>query len=289
MKNQEAIFNRTGKGTMHVINGVQLYCEHNGYSGEPLVLVHGSWINHHTWDNVVPKLSESFQVLTYDRRGHSRSERPIAPGSIRQNVADLAALIENLELSPAHIVGNSYGASIALRLAEDRPDLFRSMIVNEPPLFSLLADGSIEHTAIFENVKGRMRAVAKLLELGDTEGGARQFVETIAFGPGMWEKLPSELKKTVLFNAPTFLDEMHDKEFFLIDLTRLQRFPHPVLLTSGEMSPPIFLPIVKKLYNVFPHAELTIFKGSGHEPEQTHPEDFVAAITKFITAIKTRP
>ncbi len=122
------------------VNGVQLYWELTGELGDLLVLVHGSWGDHHNWDAVVPGLSRSFRVLTYDRRGHSHSERPAGHGSVREDVADLAALIEHLQLGPAHIAGNSFGGSIVLRLAGERPDLFRSLIVHEPPLFGLLAD-----------------------------------------------------------------------------------------------------------------------------------------------------
>ncbi len=49
-------------------------------------------------------------------------------------------MIEELALTPARIAGNSFGASITLRLAAERPDLFRGAIAHEPPLFSLLAD-----------------------------------------------------------------------------------------------------------------------------------------------------
>jgi pimeloyl-ACP methyl ester carboxylesterase len=85
------------------VNSVGLYWERTGESGDPLVLVHGSWGNHHNWDVVVPGLSRSFRVLTYDRRGHSQSERPTRTGSVLEDVADLAALIEHLRLAPAHI------------------------------------------------------------------------------------------------------------------------------------------------------------------------------------------
>jgi pimeloyl-ACP methyl ester carboxylesterase len=71
------------------INGVKLFWERTCNSGEPLILVHGSWIDHHTWDPVVPYLSRSFQVFTYDRRGHSQSEWLPSPGSIREDVAGL--------------------------------------------------------------------------------------------------------------------------------------------------------------------------------------------------------
>jgi len=90
------------------VNGVQLFYELTGTGQIPVVLVHGSWGSHHTWDRVVPSLAESFQVLTYDRRGHSESERPAGQGSVREDVADLAALGEplsnrRLECNPAGV------------------------------------------------------------------------------------------------------------------------------------------------------------------------------------------
>jgi pimeloyl-ACP methyl ester carboxylesterase len=267
-----------------IVNGIQLYWELTGNAGEPLVLVHGSWVDHHNWDAVVPLLSQAFRVLTYDRRGHSQSERPASPGSIAEDVADLAALIEKLGLAPAHIVGSSMGGSIVLRLAGERPDLFRSLIVNEPPLMSLLAEVP-NGQAMLQTIKARIDAVVELLETGDLEGGVRQFVETVAFGPGVWEQIPLEIKNTVIFNAPTFLDEIRDPESLSIDLARLGRFPHPALLTHGEQSPHFFPAIVEKVANVLPQSERRIFLGAAHEPEDTHPEDYVATLTEFITRV----
>lgn len=63
-----------------VVNGVRLFYELQGTGAVPLVLVHGSWNSHHAWDLVVPRLAEVFRVLTYDRRGHSQSERPPRTG-----------------------------------------------------------------------------------------------------------------------------------------------------------------------------------------------------------------
>ena len=125
-------------GTIDV-NGVRLYYELHG-SGEPLVLVHGSWGDARSWRLVVPGLAESFRVVVYDRRGHSRSQRPDTPGSVDEDGDDLAALLEALDLAPAHVVTNSYGGNIALRLATRRPEVFRSLSCHEPPLWSLLAD-----------------------------------------------------------------------------------------------------------------------------------------------------
>jgi pimeloyl-ACP methyl ester carboxylesterase len=264
------------------INGTTIFWERTGSAGEPLVLVHGSWVDHHNWDLVVPSLSRSFQVVAYDRRGHSQSERPASHYSIRAEVADLAALIEELQLGPAHIIGNSSGGSIALRLAGERPDLFRSLIVNEPALLDLLA-GAPNGPTILQSAKARIAAVVDLLEAGDAEGGARQFVETVAFGPGAWAQIPPDVRTTVIFNAPTFLAEMHDPEFFSIDLARLRRFSHPALLTTTEQGPPFFPQIMEVVASALPQAERKTFAGTGHEPEQTDPEAFVAAVEGFIT------
>jgi len=63
---------------------------------------------------VVSALAESFRVLAYDRRGRSASERPAGQGSVFEDVDDLAGLIDELGLAPAHVAGNSAGAAIVL-------------------------------------------------------------------------------------------------------------------------------------------------------------------------------
>src|SRR5437764_194373 len=122
------------------INGVRLFWEQTGERGPALVLVHGSWGDHHNWDEVVPGLARTCRVFTYDRRGHSQSERLPAQGSIEEDVADLAAFIDSHRLGPAHVAGNSFGAAIALKLAAAEPDLFTSLVVHEPPLIGMIQD-----------------------------------------------------------------------------------------------------------------------------------------------------
>ena len=262
-------------------NGVRLFWELTGSSGEPVVLVHGSWLDHHNWDAVVTPLSRSFRTLTYDRRGHSKSERLATKYSIRDEVGDLASLIEQQRLAPAHIVGTSSGGSIALRVALERPELVRSLVVNEPPLIDLLADDP-EGQLMIQSLESRFAAVVEILERGDMESGVRQFVESVAFGPGAWEEIPSNVKETAIMNAPTFLAEMNDPEFLSIDVTGLRGLFCPVLLTKGSHSPLFLQAITNKLQEVLPIAELRIFPESGHEPEQTHPEVYVATVEEFI-------
>jgi len=263
------------------VNGIPIYWELNGEAGDPLILVHGSWTDHQNWADVVPSLSRSFRVLTYDRRGHSRSGRPAGQGSVREDVADLAALLQTLEHSPAHIVGNSFGASIVLRLASEQPELFRSVIVHEPPLFGLLKDEP-DMTGAMAAIRERIATVVSLLTAGDMTEGARQFVETIAFGPGAWATLPEELRQTFIFNAPTWLDEMHDPESLEIDLHGLRRLPVPALLTIGGQGAPFFPPVVSKIAAALPQAKVHTYAGAGHVPHLTHAEEYARVVTESI-------
>jgi pimeloyl-ACP methyl ester carboxylesterase len=263
------------------INGIRIFYELGGTGDVPLVLVHGSWGSHRGWDLVAPGLRKSFRVLAYDRRGHSQSERPAAQGSIREDVADLAALIESLGLAPAWVAGNSFGASIALRLAGARADLLRGVIAHEPPLFALLA-GDPKTAPMLEETSRRVRAVAERIAAGDHPGAAEQFVETVALGPGWWGRLTPDLRQTFIENAATFLDEVRDPEQLAFDIAALGAFPRPALLTLGDQSPPVFAPVIARLREAAPRLALATFPGAGHIPHATHADAYVERITAFI-------
>src|SRR5262245_10160310 len=117
------------------VNGVTLSYEQLGDDGPPLVLVHGSWSDRGSWNAVVSAFARRFRVVVFDRRGHGKSER--SAGSIEDDADDLAALIEHLDLAPAHVAGISFGGSISLKLAARRPEVFRSLAAQEPPLFGV--------------------------------------------------------------------------------------------------------------------------------------------------------
>jgi pimeloyl-ACP methyl ester carboxylesterase len=261
---------------------VQLFWEQTGDHGAPLVLVHGSWGDHHNWDGVVPALARTFRVLTYDRRGHSQSERLTTQGSVDEDVADLAALITSQHLTPAHVVGNSFGALTALKLAARQPHLFASLTIHEPPLIGLLDDDQVVSA-----VHQRIRAVIETLESGKTELGARQFVETVALGPGMWEKLSPAMRQTFVFNAPTWLDEMNESSAFTLDLGGLTTFTQPALITQGGQGPPFFRAILDKIAERLSHAQRHTFRSAGHVPHLTHPDDFVTVVASFVGSVTT--
>jgi pimeloyl-ACP methyl ester carboxylesterase len=262
------------------INNVKVFWELTGNKGDALVLVHGSWGDHHNWDMVVGEFSKTFRVLTYDRRGHSQSERLPGQGYVKEDIEDLIALIEHFGLSPAHITGNSFGASIVLKTASKRPDLFKSMIAHEPPLFDLLKDNQSAISAL-AIVNARIKTVLDLIADGQIEKATEEFVEKIAMGPGSWENLPEAAKKTFIFNALTWYDELQDPQSLQIDLTTLLGFKKPSLLSVGSVSPPFFPLVIDKLMNTIPHAKRITIKGAGHVPHMSHPEKYVEMVKDF--------
>jgi pimeloyl-ACP methyl ester carboxylesterase len=264
------------------INGVRIAYADTGGTGTPLVLVHGSWGSHHNWDSVVPGLAEHFRVVSYDRRGHSDSDRPPGQGHFSEDVADLAALIEQLGIAPAWVVGNSSGAAMTVKLAAARPEVLRGIVVHEPPLFGLLEAGSPEAYAVDAIETGPLAEVGQRIAAGDHAGAAEQFVEQVALGPGSWAQLPDALRAMMIANAPTYLDELHDTEWKVVDAPRLARYDGPALLTSGDQSPPMFQAIERQLAQLLPRAKRTTYAGGGHVPHVTHPEEYVAELVGFI-------
>src|SRR5690349_10207190 len=108
-----------------------LYREVKG-DGIPILLIHPAGSTASTWGSAHDGLAEVGQVITYDRRGCGQSGG--APGrSIPEHTSDAAALLDGMQLPPAVVVGTSIGATIALDLAQARPELVRAVVAYESP------------------------------------------------------------------------------------------------------------------------------------------------------------
>jgi pimeloyl-ACP methyl ester carboxylesterase len=99
----------------------ELYREVDG-SGAPLLLIHGNGANTRIWGRSADDLAAAHRVIAYDRRGFGRSPGPPAR-SMRDHVADAAALLRELDAAPAIVVGWSGGGVVAAGLAIERPEL----------------------------------------------------------------------------------------------------------------------------------------------------------------------
>ena len=166
----------------------------------------------------------------------------------------------------------------------ERPELLRSLIIHEPSLLGLLS-GDADGSAVLEEVRARLSAVAKLIAEGENAKAAETFVDTVAFEPGAWQtSFPEPAKETFILNAPTFLGELAEEEAFFIDLQALRLFSKPTFLTEGGQSPPFFKAIIAKLVTALPQAQRHTFQEAGHVPHLSYPEVFASELARFAAS-----
>lgn len=122
------------------VGDLDLHVQRLGSGGPKVVLIHGM-----LYDSLASyyfTLGPAFaaaglDVIMYDLRGHGRSSRPSAGYRLEEHIADLSGLLDALDISePVHLVGNSYGGSIAFGLAAAEPERVAGVIAieAEPPV-----------------------------------------------------------------------------------------------------------------------------------------------------------
>jgi len=275
--------------TIAKVNGVALYYERTG-RGPRVVLTHGAWGDGRGWQGVIESLARRFEVVTWDRRGHSRSGDGEGPGSRQQDAADLAGLIERLGPEPVHAYGSSAGGSVTLTLAAARPELVRSAAVHEPAVYGLLHE--VGGARVNELLAADLRVieeVRRLIERGEREAATRTFME-LALGPDMWDHVSPEARASWIANADTFLDESRSPlEMWNVDLEALASSPVPLLISYGTASPEIERVGAQELIRRLPAARAAVLQGSGHVPYRTHVEAWVDTLVSFLDGIERAP
>jgi pimeloyl-ACP methyl ester carboxylesterase len=135
------------------VPGAQLYYEVSG-DGPLLILVPGAIGEGEVFRQVVRPLAERYEVVTYDRRGFSRSELD-GPQDYDHRLGtdadDVRRLIEELTDKPAIVFGNSSGAIVGLEVLIHYPEQLSRMIAHEPPAVNLLPDAA-KWQAFFDGV-----------------------------------------------------------------------------------------------------------------------------------------
>src|SRR5205814_10638288 len=120
---------RRGGGVSYVdANGGHTYYEQHG-TGDPLMLLHGGLADASGFALQTPAFAELYRVIVPDRRGHGRTPDVDGPITYDLMADDTIALIDELRIGPAHLVGWSDGGDVGLLVAIKRPDLVRKLVV----------------------------------------------------------------------------------------------------------------------------------------------------------------
>ncbi|WP_378729691.1 alpha/beta fold hydrolase [Nocardia brasiliensis] len=153
--------------TQHTLEvpGATLHYEIRG-GGPLLLLIPGANGDTDVFDALAERLADRYTVVAYDRRGFARS--PLAEpceDRLATDAADAAALLTHLADRPAHVLGSSSGAIVALELLSKHPELVQTLVAHEPPLATLLPD-SDTWLAFFDNIYRTSRTDGMMSAMG---------------------------------------------------------------------------------------------------------------------------
>src|SRR5471032_2508599 len=177
--------------------------------GPPLVCVHGTLGDFRTWSAVFGPLSKKHRVISVSLR-HFFPEHWDGGGNdylMVQHVADVIAFIEKLNAGPVDLMGHSRGGHIGFRVAGQRPDLLRRLVLAEP---GGELDPSLDPAAATSGPSpraGRVAAAAGKIRQGDIDGGLQMFFDNIE-GEGAWARLPEAPRQQLRDNATTLIGQI---------------------------------------------------------------------------------
>lgn len=270
------------------VNGTRLAYRINGDSGAPVVVfIHGTLSDLNGWRGQEALFAQRYRALVYSRRYH-RPNPPVEDNetySPKLHAEDLAALLISLDLAPAHVIGSSFGAYVALALAREHPALVRSLVLAEPPMFPLLSgseQGASARSAFYSNtLDPARRAFAR----GDSVGGIRTLYDGLSGGFGRFDNLSTAARAELLAHAFDLRREMlANREQYLptVSCAELGRVTTPVLLLKGERSPRAFHLINDELARCMQNDTSATIPGSGHPVHIGNPGYYNQVVLRYL-------
>lgn len=215
-----------------------------------VVFIHGLFVDNMSslyYSLANPVALAGNEVLLYDLRGHGRSERPPDGYTMDDSVADLLGLLDTLGVDrPVHVVGHSFGASIALRTGLQHPERVASLVLIEPHIA-----GSQDGGSWVDDVADTLTATALSFEQvsvpEDLPGGARRRMRTFQ-------------ATNDFLNATTLIEDVAAAPPFTE--AELAGLACPTLVVYGEHTD--LASSVQALAMHAPACEITVFPGLGH-------------------------
>ncbi len=238
------------------VNGIRLYYEEHG-EGEPIACIHGAGSSAVMWGDAIKALARLGRVISYDRRGCARSERPelYERTTVTEQADDAVALLGALEAVPAVVMGRSYGGAVAIDLALRFPDHVRALVLLEGDALGLSPAGLVWTKGLGE----RMREVA-------AQDGVDAVYEALideVMGKGVWDSFPEGVQRVLTQNGPALLAELHYVDEPMPDAAAFATIEVPALLVAASDSPPEQRDMTERMDEVLPNARL-VRVGGGH-------------------------
>ncbi|MEU8183255.1 alpha/beta hydrolase [Micromonospora sp. NPDC049044] len=254
-------------------------------AGDPVVLVHGSGGGLHSWAAVADQLARDYEVWLPARRGYGPSDVPPGVKSFTVEAADLLAIIEAARRPTGrtvHLVGASYGATLALHAASTDPRGIRSLAVFEPPLFA--AGAEIAPLLLrYRSAVERDDAAAMAAALNEVTRVPAETVAALAAAAGGRTPDPVEARRAAL-------GWLHDLEALAgdsTDITRWSSITVPTLLLAGADTWEPMPTTMNALARTIPAARYVVWAGQSHFVTMTAPTLVADALRRFFVETST--
>jgi pimeloyl-ACP methyl ester carboxylesterase len=258
-----------------VVSGTKLAYVESG-RGVPVVLVHGAFSDYRYWaSQLAAGAAAGFRVIAYSRRDFhpNASDSDAALQTADRDAADLIELIEALDLAPAHLVGHSAGGHTALSAAVRRPDLVRSLVLEEG---GFVSDHPTSMRALAEIQPVIARSV-QLRAAGDREASVRNFIDFVS-GDGYFDAASTSTRQIYLDNEHAtglrLNAELTCAEAGAVEL--------PVLMVLGERSPRYVGEVLSGVRECLRNEQTVTIPGASHGIHYEQPDAFNRAVFSFI-------
>lgn len=242
--------------------------------------LHCSLSHSGSWAGVMRSLGGILRLTAFDLPGHGRSSAWAGPGEIQATSTAIAAgFLEG----PTDIIGHSFGATVALRLAVEHPGLVRSLILYEPVFFAVALT---DHPDLRADHEAAMSGYTRGMAEGDMTRAADSFLRVWGDGHRLSD-LPAAMRAQMAAQMPLIEAAVpalyHDAGGLLRDGV-LSRVACPVLLIEGGLSPIIIPAINAGLAARLPDATRAVIPGAGHMGPITRPDAVAAEMRRALVS-----
>ncbi len=252
-------------------------------AGAALVLVHGTLCDYRHWAGQMAPFGARYRTIALSLR-HCWPERWDGEGddfTVQQHTADVATFISALEAGPVHLLGHSRGGHIAFRVAQNSPDLVRTLTLVEPG-GALAADleAGLPPGEPLIAIGPLYAKAAERIRRGEIDEALKSAIDVIA-GPGSWERTPEAMKEMFRDNARTLIGQIREQRapFARADAEAIRA---PTLLMAGERSPASFHRILDGLESAISDVRRAVIPRASHSSNIDNPGAFAREVLAFL-------
>jgi len=233
------------------VNGIEIAYVQRGL-GNPLVLLHGYPLDHHLWDEVVPLLEETFDLIVPDLRGFGESTTVNTPYTMDDFATDIAQLLDMLGIQKTAIVGHSMGGYVALAFARLYPKRVRGL-------------GLVSSQVLADPLEGKERRYKIAADVEQNGIGGVVDVMTTKFTSD--PALQAFARKSMEAQKPAaYIGALKAMAERVDSTSILPTFNFPVVLVHGDADTLIPIDRAHEVKAAIPNAYLVEISGVGHIP-----------------------